>query len=87
MIQQDIITGPHRWKKGQSGNSAGRPLGARQRISEKLLADLAMVWEEHRGVATPGDRRPWQAPQIAFGLLPLYAYTGARERSLRRVNT
>ena len=33
------------WKPGQSGNPAGRPLGARQRISEKLLADLAEVWE------------------------------------------
>jgi hypothetical protein len=26
------------WKPGQSGNPAGRPIGARQRISEKLLA-------------------------------------------------
>jgi hypothetical protein len=25
----------------------GRPLGARQKISEALLADLAEVWEEH----------------------------------------
>jgi hypothetical protein len=28
-------------------NSSTLPIGARQKISEKLLADLADVWEEH----------------------------------------
>jgi hypothetical protein len=36
-----------RWLKGKTGNANGRPMAARQRISEKLLADLATVWEEH----------------------------------------
>jgi hypothetical protein len=37
-----------RWLKGTPPpNPAGRPLAARQRISEKLLADLADVWEAH----------------------------------------
>jgi hypothetical protein len=37
-----------RWLKGTPPlNPAGRPLAARQRISEKLLADLANVWEEN----------------------------------------
>jgi len=35
------------WKPGQSGNPKGRPIGARQKISEQLLADLATVWETH----------------------------------------
>jgi hypothetical protein len=35
------------WKLGQSGNPAGRPIGARQKIAERLLADLADVWEPH----------------------------------------
>jgi hypothetical protein len=29
------------WKKGQSGNLAGRPLGSRNKFSEAALADLA----------------------------------------------
>jgi hypothetical protein len=33
--------------------------GARARISEKLLADLATVWEEHgQSVRTPGNLDP-----------------------------
>ena len=39
-----------RWLPGTTGNAAGRGMTNRQRISEKLLADLARVWEEH-GVA------------------------------------
>jgi hypothetical protein len=77
MNQQDIITaGPHRWKKGQTGNPAGRPVGARQRIAEKLLADLATVWEAHgRGVLerlVTDD--PARMATIAFGLLPKEAF-------------
>jgi hypothetical protein len=77
MNQQDIITtGPHRWKKGETGNAKGRPLGARQRISEKLLTDLAGVWEEHgAGVLQRlAAEEPGKLAQIAFGLLPKEAF-------------
>lgn len=33
------------WKAGQSGNPAGRPLGSRQRLTERFLADLQSTWE------------------------------------------
>ncbi|WP_143062839.1 hypothetical protein [Bradyrhizobium sp. OK095] len=33
------------WKPGQSGNTAGRLPGAHQKITEKLIADIAEVWE------------------------------------------
>ena len=36
-----------RWFKGTTGNPAGCGMTNRQRISEKLLADLATVWEAH----------------------------------------
>ena len=36
-----------RWLKGGPSPSPGRPLAARARISERLLADLAVVWETH----------------------------------------
>jgi hypothetical protein len=32
------------WKPGESGNPAGRPLGARSRLSEAVLADVAADW-------------------------------------------
>jgi hypothetical protein len=59
------------YEPGQSGNPAGRPIGARQRISEKLLADLAVVWEEHGQEVLhrlakeepAGDDRLWPAAQ------------------------
>jgi hypothetical protein len=60
------------WKPGQSGNPKGRPLGARQKISEQLLADLAVVWEQQgesvlRRLALED---PGKLAQIAYGLLP-----------------
>ena len=57
---------------GQNRNPAGRPVGARQRISEQLLADLASVWEEH-GVSVLqrlAVTDPGKLAQIAYGLLP-----------------
>ena len=38
------------FKKGQSGNPAGRPKGARNKLSEMLFADLCELHEE-RGLA------------------------------------
>ncbi len=35
----------HAWKPGQSGNPAGRPVGSRNRLSEKFIADLAEHWQ------------------------------------------
>ena len=72
------------WKPGQSGNPAGRPIGARQKISEKLLADLAVVWE------TEGEsvlRRlaiedPGKLAQIAYGLLPRDVFISVEQRTL-----
>ena len=35
------------WAAGQSGNPAGRPVGARGRFSERFVADLTTAWEQH----------------------------------------
>ena len=60
------------WKPGQSGNPAGRPIGARAKITEKLLADLADVWEEHGSSVLQrlAVTDPGKLAQIAYGLLP-----------------
>jgi len=34
----------HLWKPGQSGNPAGRPVGARQKIEESFLESLRKKW-------------------------------------------
>ena len=35
------------WKKGQSGNSSGRPKGARNLLSGSVLEELISHWEEN----------------------------------------
>jgi hypothetical protein len=35
------------FKPGQSGNPAGRPKGARSRLGEAFLSDLADAWADH----------------------------------------
>ena len=35
------------WQKGQSGNPAGRPKGARNLLSESALKELISHWEEN----------------------------------------
>ena len=40
----------YEFKPGESGNPAGRPVGSRNKLSEKFCADLLEHWQEH-GVA------------------------------------
>jgi uncharacterized protein DUF5681 len=84
MIQQtNKSPGNPTWKKGQSGNPMGRPAGARQRIAEKLLVDLATVWEEHgRDVLerlVTDD--PAKLATIAFGLLPRDVFVSVQQQA------
>jgi hypothetical protein len=41
--REEIMT----WQKGQSGNPAGRPKGARNLLSESVLKELIGHWEEN----------------------------------------
>jgi hypothetical protein len=71
------------WKPGQSGNPNGRPLGARARISEKLLADLAAVWEESGRDVLAGlvTTDPGKLATIAYGLLPRDVFISVEQRT------
>jgi hypothetical protein len=67
-----------RWLKGQTGNA-----WSRQRISEKLLADLADVWQEH-GVSVLqrlAVTEPGKLAQIAYGLLPRDVFISVEQRA------
>src|SRR5262245_47884433 len=50
----DVTRYPNRWKQGQSGNAAGRKLGARNRFSEQFMSDVADAWAKHGGLC-PDD--------------------------------
>jgi hypothetical protein len=71
------------WKPGQSGNPAGRPIGARAKISEKLLADLATVWEAHGQAVLESlvTDDPGKLAQIAYGLLPRDVFISVEQRT------
>jgi hypothetical protein len=71
-----------RWLPGTTGNAAGRGMTNRQRISERLLADLAAVWETH-GESVPqrlATTDPGKLATIAYGLLPRDVFISKIER-------
>ena len=57
---------------GRSGNPDGRPPGSRQKIAERLLADIRVVWEECglQVLRTLAAEDPAKLAQIAYGLVP-----------------
>ncbi len=63
---------PVRWSKGQSGNPAGRPQSSRQRIAERLIADITDKWETHGSAVLEhlACNEPAKFAQIAYGLVP-----------------
>jgi hypothetical protein len=61
-----------RFKPGQSGNPAGRPRGARNKVSEKLLEALAMDFDSHGKAVIEKVRsdRPHEYLKIVASLVP-----------------
>jgi hypothetical protein len=73
-IESDF-TGPKqdtRFKPGQSGNPAGRPKGARNKVSEKLLEALALDFETHgkEVIETVRAEKPHEYLKIVASLVP-----------------
>ena len=54
------------WTPGQSGNSAGRPIGARGRFSQQFVEDMRASWERH-GAAVM-DRVAAEYPDRYLGI-------------------
>jgi hypothetical protein len=62
----------HWFKPGQSGNAAGRPRGAKSKLSERFLEDLRSSWEKFGAQALErcALESPDQYCRIVAGLQP-----------------
>jgi hypothetical protein len=60
------------WQPGESGNRAGRPIGARGRFSQRFIAALTDAWEEHgaEALARTAKEYPDRFVGICSHLIP-----------------
>src|SRR5262245_26354006 len=70
LIIRDEKTG--RFLPGTCGKLGGRPLGSRQKLSEKFLADFHAAWETHGAAALTkmAESDPSSFVRVAASLLP-----------------
>jgi hypothetical protein len=64
-----------RFQQGNTGNPAGRPPGARNKLGDQFVTDLYAHWQEHGKVALDGclAESPAQYCRVVASLLPKQA--------------
>ena len=63
---------PFQFRPGQSGNPAGRPVGARQKLEELFIADLHASWQErgNQAITAALDKDPVGYLKVIASLMP-----------------
>lgn len=71
-MKQRAKSGLKPWKPGQSGNPAGRPVGARSKFSEMAVANLLDDWATHGTTVLAKVRKddPSTYLRVAFSIIP-----------------
>jgi len=62
----------YRWKKGQSGNPAGRPEGSRNKFAGALFDDVYETWQTHGRAAliVTAEQYPNEFVRVCASLMP-----------------
>lgn len=76
-----------RWVPGQSGNPAGRPRGARNKLSESLLTALADDFDAHGRdvIAKVRENHPHEYLRVIAATLPKRLETEPADRPLEEL--
>jgi hypothetical protein len=82
-MKQNRSSGLKPWKPGQSGNPAGRPLGARSKFSEQACADALADWTTHGKTTLERvrDTDPSTYLRVLFSIIPKDIAVSIEQRS------
>jgi hypothetical protein len=82
MAMNEVAQRGRPWQPGQSGNPSGRPIGARQKIAEAIIADIAAEWERSGAqvLQRMAIEEPSKFAQLAAGLVPREALLTVAQR-------